>query len=669
MGKIFEKDCLTGIQFVSYFDTYNEKLRHARILDISYEPAWYRLENYDVQINYIFSQEDNLEDDEATPIHEKDIISNSYDLVIVRTILENKTLDETLQLAFLSSKEDGIVTFNMIDHFQIKDAIKIAERYGYYPCSIINLFSDYNNILTNYEFVGKDESSSNKAIYDLLGFTSLTFTKEKKDVYVCIYDCENIKIPDVVSNEDYYYNAQLYISNKIWCSLSNSEKAIEKDEFGNGGKYIEFYEVDKFIKEIKLSYSGYQKILFSDHFEVDLPRHTSLDELDNSSYYYLSPSILVHRQFDNDLNNLEIIKLSELELRKIIWTQLSEEYILVDKDLNILIEEKQRIYYDEEQEVHSLNKIKLGGKLDLEKTLLYNLIRIKPIGDISLDYLKIYFYTADDTRLQNEITIQEITGRYIINNYEEGKMLKDKSLNKKTLDFLSEKVLHGNYGIETWHIVTSEVLLDSFILVDPIEEQDELVKKYKEQLKQPQLIKAREEVAAWFGKAAVLDKVKELEIKAKEMHHDRVYQSLYGFEKTISAAMRDLQYNLDNNDTEVSIHQFYKAFEIYLRLKIFTNNKFYKEKLMLLLLNRDINSFTLSRLIEIMKDRSYIKYFILVNANSINSRLKLEKILEKILEDRNPDTHTATKYISSDIAYKRAQEVCKTMAELEKVMI
>lgn len=674
---IFENDCIEGVHLISSLLIHSPKKRNPRVLDVANEAGCYSwidpsilsISEYPqssfnaIEINYIseYRESSRQGDAEISLIQENEIKSNYYDLIIIRDKL-NKTFEDALNMAFSAVNNDGIVTFNLIDHHQIEKAIKIAQNNNFYPCSVINLFCDYNTTIENYEFVGKDENSRNKYVYDILGYTSITFTKNKGDIFSCIYDCDSVKSPSSVSDTDYYYNAALEISSKIHYSIYGHNKATEIDEFGNTGEYIKFNELGKFIKEIKSAYGEYQKIYFNDYFEVDLPKHKILSELDRDQYYYLSPSILVHRQLDNVINNFEASKMPELEIRKIIGAQISEGYIILDSDLNILPDMNKELYYNADKEVHGVNQMQLNNVIDIEKTLLYNLIRIKPIGDITLDYLKMYFYNGVDTIRQNELTIQDLIGNFKLDFY-----IEDKTINTKTLNYLSEKVFFGNYGIDTWHIVTIDVLKDSYILVDPIEKQSELIHKHKEELKQKQIIEEKEELAAWFGKALIFDKIKELEFKAKKMHEEKVYDALKGFETTILAAKRDLNNNIKNKDQEVSIYQFYKAFEIYLRLKIFTNSKFYKEKLKLLLYQQDINHFTLSELNKILKDNSYHKYLINL-PDSFNNRMKVKECLN-ILKDRNLDAHTATKYVPADIASKTARDICNAIVKLEKIMI
>lgn len=357
MFNSFEAKCIPGIHLLlSIFDNSHAKDRNPHVLDLSYQSGLYMDISplifpdpsnnavNTVEIDSIGKNSNNCECENIilTSIQESNIISDYYDLVVVRQLLENKTFEDTLNTAFSAANEDGIVTMNLLDNYQIEDAIQIVRKFKFYPCSIINLFADYQTTLDNYEFVGKNKYSENKAVYDILGYTSLTFIKKKSDIYTCIYDCEKIKY----DTTDYYYIAQIHVYIKISYSIYNQEKAVEIDRFVNSGRLIKYTQLNKYIDDIKSAYGYMQKIYFSDFFEVDLPRHSSLDELDTSKFFYLSPSILVHRQFGNEINNKETSSLSELQLRKAICEQISEGYNIVDKNLNTLFDEKVKILHN-----------------------------------------------------------------------------------------------------------------------------------------------------------------------------------------------------------------------------------------------------------------------------------------------------------------------------------
>jgi hypothetical protein len=150
------------------------------------------------------------------------------------------------------------------------------------------------------------------------------------------------------------------------------------------------------------------KVRFQDLFSVSLPRHKRLSELERDKAVYL-PSGMLMDELYNCINNKNSIEIP----RDILDSILVVEFQRYDKMIDINGEEydlsaandpfsSRSLKIDDtivedlfyfEKKLSAVNNIFLNDIINIEASVIYNLLEIRPkTKDVSLDYLRYYFW-------------------------------------------------------------------------------------------------------------------------------------------------------------------------------------------------------------------------------------------------------------------------------------
>lgn len=147
------------------------------------------------------------------------------------------------------------------------------------------------------------------------------------------------------------------------------------------------------------------KINFTDYFSVSFPRYKKYTDLDRKHAIYLAPP-LMRDKVDNYINNLYINELPEHVIDSLYIVELQKYDTMIDVNGNVIdfsdgldeyspigktVENKEFSWFN--KKITSVNHVVFDDLLDIESSLVYNLLEIRPITDkISLNYLRYYFY-------------------------------------------------------------------------------------------------------------------------------------------------------------------------------------------------------------------------------------------------------------------------------------
>lgn len=163
---------------------------------------------------------------------------------------------------------------------------------------------------------------------------------------------------------------------------------------------------------------GKIEILFGDYFEINEPHYTRLDQLDRQHCYYLSN---VYDKLDGIINNPAIDSIPIDVLESVLVVDLQKYDTMVDINGNVIDWSSKEQYYmngeplaewygltpckecDEALSLDSMmcrlsaiNNVMFDDKLDIEASLIYNLIEIRPKSDkITVEYLRYFFWYPD----------------------------------------------------------------------------------------------------------------------------------------------------------------------------------------------------------------------------------------------------------------------------------
>lgn len=207
-------------------------------------------------------------------------------------------------------------------------------------------------------------------------------------------------------------------------------------------------------------------------------------------------------------------------------------------------------------------------------------------------------------------------------------------------------------------------------MVDPVNNHESLIKDFEDELNKKLYNKARSDIAERFGNEAIFKAISKLEKRAMKKYDENINKSLVGFEEAITIGERDLSYNIRNKDEKVTIDQFYKSLEIYLRLKFFTNR--YVDKLIIQnkLNNKKIEDYTFSTLKNILERSSNFEY--IFNKPFASGKNKEREYCTKNLSllkvDRNGEIHSSQP-MPLPVAVNKVQLICETIVKLEKMML
>ena len=520
------------------------------------------------------------------------IKNNYFDIVLLRklTKYDNSVID-VINTTARCIKEDGILYFNLILTENIETIFKTALKNGLYPISIASIQINEN---VRPEFDGREDEEAFKEIIDIHGYIQICFRKRK---------CSNFYFTELSDKRFHEMNEQsvhyLRLAGvwKIDQAMSN-EAYIDMEEMKNwivSSRIVDVSDVYKCISKIKNSpkYSDTIKIYFSDYFEVDLPKHKSLSELNTNMYYYLSPSLVVHCMIDNIINDGDE-QIPELILRKINFNYLGNVYKLIDTSGKVidsgekwLVKQGEKYFLkgecdyleDNAIELNSLNNI-CGANIDISATLLFNLIRIKPKRKISLIYLKNYFYTTEYNK-----AIENISSLMCYNKEQyqsRGDLLlagQDSEFKNvgyySLLEFCEHHCDSRGENNNDFHTYSIEDIKNAFVYIDDFKNHDSIIDNFI--LRNDNSIeKFKIMVSKRFADIAFVNNLRKYENKVKMIFDIEELITLLGTEKQLAVAEMNHSILRQNKTKEIKLIDYYVALEKYLRLCLAYSKNRYK---------------------------------------------------------------------------------------------
>lgn len=570
------------------------------------------------------------------------LCSNQYNLIILREIGKYDSIFDVIKRSAACIKDNGLIYFNLVITEYLEAIIDTAIKNGLYPISITDIR------ITEYcrpEFNGYYDEDEFKRIYDFHGYIQMCFIKRQLSqfLFTKVTD-KNIDLIDEKESIYPFKNAGIF---KIDQSLAHSEyneACTDEDKLIEFSEYIELENRDKFIRSLigAPKFPETIKVAFSDYFIADMPHHTELSELDTDKYYYLSPNLIMHTMVDNIIND-KCDKNSEYILNHISFNHLGNHYTIIDTDKNIISSNifwtVQRNDYFERIgqscwaegpiQINALNNI-CNANIDIQATIIYNLIRIKPIRKISLLYLKKYFHTTEYIKAIENAHAKNIKG---FDSHIFGQDKTDRGIGYISLCEFAEKYCdnperqdkdYGGFSVEE--------LNSSYIYIDDLKKHKEIIDNFQNN-QDTSLEKYKNTVTQRFFDVAFFNNLKEKEDLAKKTYDDIESLSLLGTEKQLAIAEMNYDIIKQTESTEINMINFYTAIEKYLRLcvacyprkdEIDTGNKS---------LNR-IAAFTMGDLYYCFSNN-----MILFENISIQQRSDLLLDFEAIKKARNAEAH------------------------------
>lgn len=570
--------------------------------------------------------------------------SSQYDLIILREITKyDNNVFDIIKRSASCIKENGLVYFNLINTENIEAIVDKAIKNCLYPISITDIRITKN---CRPEFDGYNDEDEFKRIYDFHGYIQMCFIKKPLTQFLLtkIID-KNIHLLDEKGSIDPFKNAGIW---KIDQSLAHSEyneSCTDESKLIGFSKYIELKNRDKYIKALKEGSEVPEtiKVAFEDYFIADMPHHIELSELDTDNYYYLSPSILMHTMIDNILND-NCDNIPEYILEHISFNHLGNHYTIIDTDKNIISSDvywtaqrktdfvriSQSCWAEKPIIINALNNI-CNANIDIQATLIYNLIRIKPIRKISLLYLKKYFHTTEYMKALENAKSHNIKG---IDSHVNGQTKKDRGIGYISLCEFAEKYCDNPKNRdEDYGGFSIEEINNSYIYIDELKKHKEIIDDFQNN-QDSSLEKYKSTVFQRFFDIAFFNNLKEKERCAKDTYDDiEALTSLLGTEKQLTIAEMNYDIIKQTAAAEINMINFYTAIEKYLRLCLVCYPK--KEEI-------DIGNRTLNRIASFtMGDLFYCfsNNMILFENISINQRSDLLLYFEAIRKARNTEAH------------------------------
>ncbi|WP_019227232.1 hypothetical protein [Sedimentibacter sp. B4] len=391
------------------------------------------------------------------------------------------------------------------------------------------------------------------------------------------------------------------------------------------------------------------EIKFSDYFKATLPRYKSINDLNRKKSYYLSN---VHDKLDNYINNINFSNIPKNILDDILVVDLQKYDTMIDIDGSEYdwsgdkYYEPVRTTYEIEcldwytKKLTAVNHIIFDDILDIESSIIYNLIEITPISEISVEYLRYYFW-------HKPWTIQDI-------DKTEGKIFLDKIYNK-----FSKNIAITNGGYEKF-IYTCELLNESYMVIDKFEKHRDIISLHYQYLSEQKPNKSKVLLQSQFG-SPLYQNLEKLE---KQMPHrlitqnenPRNFNSYTGFLTLLEEGQSNFANvkSLGGNDITIgTIFNYPLACEIFIRAKMKLINRYIKHDDTLYYLINEIKSGIIQ----------YLKKDVTENEKNI---FLIE--MDNIREIRNYGGHTSKK-IPIDKAQKIIDLVCSALRKIDDYFI
>lgn len=304
------------------------------------------------------------------------------------------------------------------------------------------------------------------------------------------------------------------------------------------------------------------QIKFSDYFIATLPRYKKMSELNRKKSYYLSN---IHDKLDNYINNINYLSIPKHILDEVLVVDLQkydsmidingDEYDWSGKEYYEPVRTSNEIecldWYT--KKLTAVNHIIFDDILDVESSIIYNLIEITPLSEISVEYLKYYFWYWPRNEFDKVSEGQKLLNRI----YEES----------------GRNIALTNGGYEKF-IYTCELLNSSFMVIDKFEYHNDLIMQHSEYLREQTPNKAKMSLQALFG-SPLYQNLSRLEkqitnklIIEKDLKNNNSYTGFLSLLEEGLSNFDNVKNNGEKNITIGTIFNFPLALEIYIRAKI-----------------------------------------------------------------------------------------------------
>lgn len=628
-------------------------------------------------------------------ISPRDIKNNSYDLVVLRHMTDcDNGIYDVIKHAAKALKDSGVLYTNLIITKELDEIFEAAEKYELYPATATKIIMERGLL----GYGGEIEEKEFKALYDIQGYIQLAFRKEKceKFLYTEVSDSNfnSVEHPFAI---DFLTTAFATAFDRRKCILK-----VGDDKWIRSSEEVDIAEVKKYISRMKEDscfnsseeplIPNSVKIRFSDYFEADIPHHIELSELRPKEYYYLSPSIAIHCMIDNIVNSDNPLLTDDI-LRQINFNNMGNIYDLIDNNGKVIdnamrwtiIRGKESILIgkgDIEEvppiELYALNNIADAG-IDIEGTLLYNLIRIKPKSNqINLNYIKMFFHTDELIRLT---TLGDITRV----NYSSSVLEKLKDNVNLQPGYYAIRYFCDNHcflniwednhdpdensiwNFTSYGTYTVDDVLGSYIYVDDPKNHKKLIERFRLKF-DGSFAQYEEKVQKRFADIAFLNKLRKREKEVRSSYDAGTLTNLINVEKQLAKGERIYDFCLNE---DISLLDYFVAIEIYLKLCLACcknkgeidcgNDRYGKGRYI-----EDIGKFMMNDLCYIYCNRNNRRYLFKNDVAEYKYNL-LQQRLSKYRDARNEAAHSYS-VVKADDVVDLINEIYETLMLIDEMV-
>ena len=299
------------------------------------------------------------------------------------------------------------------------------------------------------------------------------------------------------------------------------------------------------------------EIKFGDYFTATLPRYKQFKDLKRNEAYYLSN---VHDKLDNYINNPLYTSIPDEVLRSILVVELQKYDTMIDINgeeydwsngypfTPLEREVENQYYYWFEKKWVDVNHVVFDDIMDIESSVVYNLIEIRPKSGITLDYLRYWLWYNPDLVTDGKSFLYEVYGEFCDN-------------------------LERING-DSRYLYTCGLLLKQTAVVDNLSEHSSIIRAHNNYLDEAARAESKMALQALFG-SPLYNNLKKLENRVvKQLTPDEAKndQSSYaGFVRMLEESQRIFNATKERGIKTIStasIFSFYSACEIILRAKI-----------------------------------------------------------------------------------------------------
>jgi len=268
------------------------------------------------------------------------------------------------------------------------------------------------------------------------------------------------------------------------------------------------------------------KIKFGDYFTSSMPRYKRLSELKRNEAVYIPSNYLLPNTIYSYINNPNCSQIPKEIIDDVLVVHMQKYDTMIDVNGNLFDWSEKGFIYDPkdvddcqidwfEKKISAVNNMLFEDKLDVESSIIYNLIEIRPLeSQISLDYLRYYFWDMPKSDEEDNNSYLQITDSGIY----------EKPYRLNVLFNASEyacRIIEKETGCLRY-IITPEILQNIEIEIDDLSEHVPIVQSHRTFLF---------EQSRAYGKRALQERFGSPLYESLESLEKEVYQVLTPAEK------------------------------------------------------------------------------------------------------------------------------------------